>query len=753
MDKSLLVAVFVPTTNERNEDFKGQQGELATGYLVGKDLILTARYILQPGPPYYRDERYPVRICWHCSCPGDPADWTVVVPDKDIVWPSQDDLDAVLIRCSLPGDPVVPGIVSHDRPLVRMKWTGEGFPGTTRYMERQSTNRFSGNVCSKSPNESCFELTVEKGPENEDDWKGIAGMPVFVGRKILGVARSIAPNFNAKKLYATPTWKLHEDEAFSKAISYAEQTPLAKKVKDRLVKALRRSPSVVDALIQQELIDIGDDRTDFDGERRIEWLVERLLRLETDTSAVIEALYRTHCSLCEEDDKSGGQGAKAAEALVNAAQLIVPAVYDYGVIQWTRSQQDAPLVPLPVHLKTGAEIIMAGVDGRETQLRHRKSEKDYPEGKLSLPLMPECGIDLGNSVAKETQQSHLDRKFNPVVEVGVSRRPLDDYLEANYYQSQRGAPKRTPEERIELTAAALERMRHLMGQTWYMLFYLPQDAEEQHAIRSLVQALKKDYPTIMFLSLDPTSEQEKRDQDLVYPFCCMLPIMGPETLDVAPKLPAEPQEKLPPMTTKRFKIALSFAGEHRGFVEPVAARLADQVGRDRVLYDKYYEAEFARPDLDVYLQRLYHDESELVAVFLCADYERKDWCGLEWRAIRDVIKKRQASTVMPLRFDDTEIPGVFSIDGYVWIGGRSAQEIADLILQRLQINAGQPFASPPSSLPKSPASSPRALETWRERLNQFEDDLAITADPARKFELKKLIEEAKAKIREFGGSA
>jgi hypothetical protein len=208
------------------------------------------------------------------------------------------------------------------------------------------------------------------------------------------------------------------------------------------------------------------------------------------------------------------------------------------------------------------------------------------------------------------------------------------------------------------------------------------------------------------------------------------------------------------MTTKRFKIALSFPGERRDFVEQVAAQLADQVGRDRVLYDQYYEAEFARPDLDTYLQRLYHDESELIAVFLCADYERKDWCGLEWRAIRDLIKKRQASTVMPLRFDNTEIPGLFSTDGYVWIDNRSPAEIADLILQRIGINAGQPPASSPSSPPVSPppASPSPALAVWRKKLAYLETEEAKAVDPAQKFKLQEDIAEAKAKIRELGGS-
>src|SRR5688572_29682392 len=117
---------------------------------------------------------------------------------------------------------------------------------------------------------------------------------------------------------------------------------------------------------------------------------------------------------------------------------------------------------------------------------------------------------------------------------------------------------------------------------------------------------------------------------------------------------------------KRFRVALSFPGERRDFVSQVADYLAAVIGREAVLYDKYHEAEFALPNLDTYLQQLYHDESELTAVFLCADYDRKQWCGLEWRAIRDLIKQRLDDAVMPLRFDNTEIPGFFSIDGYIW---------------------------------------------------------------------------------------
>jgi hypothetical protein len=58
---------------------------------------------------------------------------------------------------------------------------------------------------------------------------------------------------------------------------------------------------------------------------------------------------------------------------------------------------------------------------------------------------------------------------------------------------------------------------------------------------------------------------------------------------------------------------------------------------------------------------------------------------LEWRAIRDLIKKKDAAAIMLMRFDKTEIPGLFSIDGYVDIAKRNPDEITQLILKRIEI--------------------------------------------------------------------
>src|ERR1035438_7447347 len=85
-----------------------------------------------------------------------------------------------------------------------------------------------------------------------------------------------------------------------------------------------------------------------------------------------------------------------------------------------------------------------------------------------------------------------------------------------------------------------------------------------------------------------------------------------------------------PMSTKRFRIALSFAGEKRDYVSKVAAILAKQFGEDKILYDKFHEAEFAGYDLGIRLPKLYGEESDLIVPVLCPVYDAKRWTGWEW---------------------------------------------------------------------------------------------------------------------------
>lgn len=68
---------------------------------------------------------------------------------------------------------------------------------------------------------------------------------------------------------------------------------------------------------------------------------------------------------------------------------------------------------------------------------------------------------------------------------------------------------------------------------------------------------------------------------------------------------------------KKFDVALSYPGEKRDYVESVAADLVERLGEGSIFYDAYYQAQLARPNLDIMLQKVYHDNGKLIVVFLC----------------------------------------------------------------------------------------------------------------------------------------
>jgi hypothetical protein len=146
----------------------------------------------------------------------------------------------------------------------------------------------------------------------------------------------------------------------------------------------------------------------------------------------------------------------------------------------------------------------------------------------------------------------------------------------------------------------------------------------------------------------------------------VIEIAGTDLRQIGGKNMATEDKSSQEKKTNRFRVGLSFPGEYRGkTIKPMADCLAHQLSKPRVLYDRYYEAEFARTDLDVYLPNLYLNECDLVAVFLCNEYQNKDWCGLEWRAVRALIKRKQDDQIMLFRMDDIDLD---TVDGLLGLG-------------------------------------------------------------------------------------
>jgi tetratricopeptide (TPR) repeat protein len=141
---------------------------------------------------------------------------------------------------------------------------------------------------------------------------------------------------------------------------------------------------------------------------------------------------------------------------------------------------------------------------------------------------------------------------------------------------------------------------------------------------------------------------------------------------------------------KRFRIAFSYAGEKRDFVSQVADILAKHFGEDKILYDKFHEAEFANWKLGLNLQELYHDQSDLIVVVVCPDYIQKDWTGLEWVAIHGMLMSGKDREIMLCRFEHAQLQGLHANAGFVELDHKAPAQAADLILERLALNERLP---------------------------------------------------------------
>jgi hypothetical protein len=200
------------------------------------------------------------------------------------------------------------------------------------------------------------------------------------------------------------------------------------------------------------------------------------------------------------------------------------------------------------------------------------------------------------------------------------------------------------------------------------------------AVNSNEMAIWLNYLIYYISKVSPGKEKLRK----IEPDPFSLSLLALESLLENPKI-EKVDRSLSKVENINFKVAVSFPGEHRSYVSKVVDVLRENLGKDKVFYDYDYQSQLARPDLDVILQNIYRNNSDLIVVFLCKEYSDKEWCGLEWRAVRDIIKSKEGERVMFVRFDNSPVDGVFSIDGYIDANCFSERDVSKFILERVKL--------------------------------------------------------------------
>ena len=154
-------------------------------------------------------------------------------------------------------------------------------------------------------------------------------------------------------------------------------------------------------------------------------------------------------------------------------------------------------------------------------------------------------------------------------------------------------------------------------------------------------------------------------------------------------------EHLPDMN-KKYHVALSFSGEQRVFVEDVAKILISS--GLRVFYDAFEKnSTWGRSQLEVF-QNVYAEESDYVVLFISKDYCSKPWPRFEAQQSIMRILQGESGRVLPVRFDQSNLPGLSKDISYLEIKDfRTPALIANEICERIGVEplAGKASNAPP----------------------------------------------------------
>lgn len=135
----------------------------------------------------------------------------------------------------------------------------------------------------------------------------------------------------------------------------------------------------------------------------------------------------------------------------------------------------------------------------------------------------------------------------------------------------------------------------------------------------------------------------------------------------------------------KYDVAFSFAGEDRKYVEQVALFLKKR--NIAVFYDHFEEENLWGKNLVTYLEEIYTHKSRLCVIFISQNYIRKEWTCYESaaaavRMLSSNLKRKEY--LLPVKFDDTQVPGVLNTIGFIDGKWKTPGELGDLIIKKLR---------------------------------------------------------------------
>jgi hypothetical protein len=176
-----------------------------------------------------------------------------------------------------------------------------------------------------------------------------------------------------------------------------------------------------------------------------------------------------------------------------------------------------------------------------------------------------------------------------------------------------------------------------------------------------------------------------------------------------------------------YDVVISYAGEDKVTVDRIERLLRQKVPSIRIFYAPLKEADLWGKDLAEELPTVFREEGRYCVMFISEHYAQKLWPTVERKAAIQRAVQQQEEYILPVRIDNTQLPGLSPTIAYYDMREKSPKDVVDGIKHKLGIQD----SPEPTLLPK--LSRSQRLQLFDDRMCEAfagARGLVLIEDPA-----------------------
>jgi hypothetical protein len=143
-----------------------------------------------------------------------------------------------------------------------------------------------------------------------------------------------------------------------------------------------------------------------------------------------------------------------------------------------------------------------------------------------------------------------------------------------------------------------------------------------------------------------------------------------------------------------YDVAVSFATEDRAAAEELADLLAAR--NINVLRAEYQPAGLGGSDFVTHIAEMYRTKAQYCLLLVSKHYPLKAWTEAERTSAREHALRDPDEYILPLRLDESKIPGIKEVKGYQDLRQGSMESVVDLLegkVRQNKLRSGPPSQS------------------------------------------------------------